>query len=271
MKTAVVTGANKGIGFHIARRLAAAGCRVVLACRDAARAEEAGAEIRRTTSAEVKVLVMDVADSDSVASAAERVHLLYPEGFHILVNNAGFAFKMAAVEPFGAQAEKTVGVNYFGTLAVCANFIPLMVRDGTARVVNVGSMAGELSCLTEVSLRRELMNDTLSVEDLSGYMLEFIALAQIGKHRERGWPDNTYRVSKVGVHMLTRILSENAAFRHVKINVCCPGHCRTDMAGQAAPKSAEQGAETPVWLALEAPSQTLGTGEYYKEKVKAKF
>lgn len=172
-KVAVVTGANKGIGYQIVRGLRQQldpGSTIYLGSRDLGRGQAAKAQIEAERSslaptaesspssapapaagplAEVRVLQLDLTDEASMAAAAAELRRAHPDGIDILVNNAGFAFKAAAAEPAAVQAKVTLGVNYFGTLRVCEHLVPLL-RPPYGRVVNVGSMAGGLGSWSQV-------------------------------------------------------------------------------------------------------------------------
>jgi NAD(P)-dependent dehydrogenase (short-subunit alcohol dehydrogenase family) len=83
-------------------------------------------------------------------------------------------------------------------------------------------------------------------------MRRFVAEVAAGTHEASGWPSSAYRVSKIGLNALTRIIASELArdARGILCNAACPGWVRTDMGGPHASRSAEEGAETPVWLAL---------------------
>jgi len=267
-KVAVVTGSNKGIGFFIAKKLAEAECAVVMACRDQGRMDAAISEIRATVpTATLTGVCCDVADEGSVVKAAAAVRALYPAGVNILVNNAGFAFKVDATDPFGYQAKVSIGINYFGVLAMTTQFLPLMVQDGNSRIVTVGSRAGELGDL-KPNLVVELTRPDLSVAQLTAFMNEFIDLATAGTHQDRGWKDSAYGASKTAANLLSAVLARDPAFLKIQVNACCPGWCRTDMAGMEATSSAEEGADTPVWLALQGAGST---GKFFAERKEIPF
>ena len=92
-------------------------------------------------------------------------------------------------------------------------------------------------------------------------MHSFIAGVDLGAWHERGWPRDVYGVSKAGLTAMTRAwaLELDADRRGIMVHACCPGWCRTDMGGDKATRSADEGADTPVWLALELA--TLGQGQ----------
>ncbi len=134
-RRAVVTGANAGLGLQVAHGLAAHGADVVLACRNAAKAEAAAAEIRtRTPGAAVSVGTLDLSDLDSVAAFAAT----QSGRLDLLVNNAGL---MATDEARTAQGvEMQFGVNHLGHFALTARLLPLLLATPGSRVGSMSSM-----------------------------------------------------------------------------------------------------------------------------------
>lgn len=121
-------------------------------------------------------------------------------GIDILVNNAGIAFKAAATEPMGHQAEVTIKTNYFSTKNVCNTLFPLL-KDG-ARVVNVSSSVGWLAQMQgkdpgNAELKKKFASPNLTVAEVDDLMNQFINAAKDGSYADKGWPGSTYRVSKV--------------------------------------------------------------------------
>jgi len=243
MPVAVVTGANKGVGFQIARLLAREGCDVVLGSRDAGRGEAACQAIfSELPNAKVVSMPLDLNDPKRLAGAAEDVKRMFGH-VDILLNNAGFAFKIAAKEPFGQQARETIDINYFGTLAVYRSFLPLL-RPG-AHVVDVSSHAAVFRRLSK-PLQDKILSNDLTVDQLSALMDQFVSEASSGSHNQKGWINTAYGVSKIGMTTLSRLMARDHP--ELIINACSPGWVRTDMAGPNAQLSPEQGADTPVWL-----------------------
>lgn len=270
MKVAVVSGANKGIGFHIARGLCKglpASSTVYIGSRDAGNGERAVAAINAEgLRSEAKFLQLDLSDEASISAAATSLQEAHPDGIDVLINNAGFAFKNAATESTGVQAEVTLGVNYYGTRSVCAALMPLMKSNG--RVVNVGSMAQ--SMVTGV-LQEKLLSPSLDLAELDRLCADFVRDAQAGIDlASKGWPTSTYAMSKAAVHGLTRVhaAQQLVAGNGVTVNVCCPGWCKSDMAGwDRPPKTAEEGADTPVYLALlDGVDCDAPTGCFFSER-----
>lgn len=263
-KVALVTGANKGIGFEIARLLLVNHhFHVIVAGRSADRVQEAIGKLQQL-SPNVSPAVIDLDQPATATKAVAELQAQFGQ-IDVLVNNAGMAFKSAATEPFGQQALETMRANYHGTVAVTQALLPL-VRNPGGRIVNVSSRAGNLAKLS-VEKRGKLEDPTLTTEALSAELDDFVRLAASNAHRDAGWPDTAYGTTKIGVTLYTRILAREHP--GLSVTACCPGWCRTDMAGQSAPRTAEEGADTPVWLATtEEPVQS---GQFYAERARVEF
>jgi len=137
-RLALVTGANSGLGLETARALAARGARVLLACRDPERGEQARQALAPIASAGIEVLAMDLADLASVARAAEQVATSHGQ-LDLLINNAGV---MAPPRQLSRQGyELQFAVNHLGHFALTQALLPLLKARAGARVVHVSSGA----------------------------------------------------------------------------------------------------------------------------------
>ncbi|XP_066226347.1 carbonyl reductase [NADPH] 1 [Saccopteryx leptura] len=267
-RVALVTGGNKGIGFAITREL----CRqfsgdVMLTARDEARGRAAVQKLQ-AEGLSPHFHQLDIDDLQSIRVLRDFLRKEYG-GLDVLVNNAGIAFKVNDPTPFHIQAEVTMKTNFFGTQNVCTELLPLMKPQG--RVVNVSSFVSIRalkSCSPE--LQQKFRNDAISEEELVGLMNKFVEDTRNGVHQKEGWPNTAYGVTKIGVTVLSRIqarkLSEHRRGDKILLNACCPGWVRTDMAGPNATKSPEEGAETPVYLALLPPDAEGPHGQFVSEK-----
>lgn len=201
VKVAVVTGANKGIGFAIVRGL----CKrfdglVYLTSRDEERGKKAIYQLK-TEGLNPNYHQLDVTKSSSVEKFRDFIKEKHG-GIDILVNNAAIAFKANATEPIAVQAEDTLFVNYFSLVSTCEILFPIL-RQG-ARVVNVSSSAGHLTNIPSEALRRKFLDPKLTVAQLSEMMQQYIDMAKQGTQATE-WGNSSYAVSKVGVTALTKI------------------------------------------------------------------
>jgi len=263
MALAIVTGANKGIGLETCRALARSGNfkTVYLTSRNESLGREALKDIEKSIDGlpcAVKYHQLDIADEASIGKFRDYIEANYKH-FDVLVQNAGFAYKQAATDPFEVQAKYTLAINFWGTLHMLQSFYPL--ANENARIVNVSSMISQ-STMNNFTPRfgnpigRELhsINTALTLERLTELATQFVADCEQKKNVEVGWPQTSYGVSKLLVNGLTRIYGKKAREegRGVLVNCCCPGFVKTDMSShnERATKVPTQGCETSVWLAM---------------------
>jgi NAD(P)-dependent dehydrogenase (short-subunit alcohol dehydrogenase family) len=228
-KVALITGANKGIGFEIARKLGKQGITVLVGARDLDKGVPA-VETLKNEGIDAQAVKIDVTDEKSIEEARNFVEQRFGK-LDILVNNAG-------VLPDGEQTASTIPLemlrqvfetNVFGVVAVTQSFLPLLRNSPAGRVVNLTSSLGSL---------------TLNADPKSPmYATKYPA----------------YNTSKAALNMITVHFAYELRDTPIKVNAACPGWVRTDMGGPSAPGTAEQGADTPTWLAtLPADGPTGG-------------
>jgi len=238
-RIALVTGATRGIGHAIARSLASSGMHVIVAGRDALLGKKVASDLGNAVFRE-----LEVTDPNSIEAAAGWIASEYG-GLDVLVNNAGIALDGLDA----AVARRTLDVNFVGTMRVTDRLLPRFRRN--ARIVMVSSGMGEVSCLS-AELRNEVTDASLDRARLLAFTERFVSEVTRGTHAKRGWPSSAYRVSKVAMNAYTRIVARELAkdARQILVNAACPGWVRTAMGGAHAPRAPEEGARTPVWLAL---------------------
>ncbi len=211
-KIALVTGANKGIGFEICRQLGKEGVHIILTSRDIVKGK-AATEKLGGEGIDVQYHPLDVTQPESVESIHKYVKREYKR-LDILINNAGVYIdnRHSLLKMDYEVYKSTMATNVDGPLLLTQAFVPLMRVQNYGRIVNVSSGIGELSDLNS------------------------------------SWP--AYRLSKIMLNLQTRIFAQELRGSNILINAACPGWVRTDMGGSAAPRSVENGADTAVWLAL---------------------
>lgn len=232
-RTALITGANRGIGQQVAQCLASDGWDVLVGSRDRDKGNATAARLRKLTGGRLKAVELDVTSDSSVATAAQKLR----DGavrIDALVNNAGVYG--AARGPDGVA--RTIETNFFGPLRVTLAMLPLL-RDG-ASITNVTSGLGELSNL-DPAHRRKLSEPSLTRADLVELMRGFV------RDGGTGWGTDAYGVSKAALDALTRVLARELAPRGIRVNSTCPGWVRTTMGGRHAPRSVEEGAASVLF------------------------
>lgn len=249
-KLVVVTGANKGIGLEIARRLAHnSQFSVILCSRDLAAGQAAATSIGGRVSA----MQLDIENEESVKSFAAAVQ----PNIWALVNNAGIAFKGDAFDE--SVARTTFSCNYYGTVRITSALLPLLVPGG--HVINVSSRAGLLK-LVSPELQQRFLAPDMATDALTALCEEFCTSVADGTFASKGWSKTCYGSSKIAMSAYSRVCARlNPTLR---INAICPGWCKTDMAGwERPPKTAADGADTVCYL-LE--TDTSATGKFFAER-----
>jgi NAD(P)-dependent dehydrogenase (short-subunit alcohol dehydrogenase family) len=232
-QVALVTGSNRGIRLEIVKQLAMKKIQVILTSRNSASGEAAAKKLARN-GAKVMSMELDVTNQISVDNLLDGVEKTFGR-LDILVNNAGILIDKDNVPASNAALETvktTLETNLIGAWRMCKAFIPLMKRNSYGRIVNVSSGAGE-----------------------------FEYMATSGGY----WP--AYSVSKTGLNALTIMLASELKRINILVNAVCPGWVRTDMGGSNAPRSAEEGAVTPVWLATLPNGGPTGHNFLDKEQI----
>jgi NAD(P)-dependent dehydrogenase (short-subunit alcohol dehydrogenase family) len=271
-QVAVVTGGNRGIGYEIARSCVRAGFKVVLAARNEANGQAAARDLG------CEFVKLDLDDAGSISACASEVQRRHGQ-IDVLINNAARAYKHADQTAWTTKTRTTVKTNFFGTLAVCEAFLPLIKPGG--RLVNVASMAGHLRILPSQVLLQEFASaDTsLTKQRLAELMAQFIqdveacpstasAPGPDWPHVAKGWPSNSYGMSKLGEIALTKIYARELRSRGISANCCCPGSVATDMNPRGSLTPA-QGADTPVWLAVQTAE--AATGQFFKQRTPVRW
>ena len=235
-RIALVTGANKGIGFEVARDLTRKNFHVFLGARDekagTAAAEKLNQELKRQVHGEetgrgaVTALKIDISKPESIKRAAEEFSRS-TDRLDVLINNAGILLDddkdvlMVAPEIF----ETTLRTNTVGALLVSQAFVPFLKKSDAPRIVNVSSGGGQLADGAD------------------------------------GWAP-AYCISKTALNGVTVQLA--AALPKFAVNSVCPGWVRTDMGGSNATRSVLEGAAGVVWLASEAPQKE--TSKFFRDR-----
>ncbi|MDH1539588.1 SDR family oxidoreductase [Stutzerimonas stutzeri] len=231
IRIALITGANKGIGLEIARRLAQVGVTVIVGARDPERAAAAVHDLVSQGLA-ARSVAIDLTDHASITAAAQQIENDYGK-LDILVNNAGIVdAKDGPPSTSSAEAARRImDTNFIGTLAVTQAMLPLLRRAPAARIVNLSSSLGSL---------------TVNGDRSSPYY----SARLIG-----------YNASKAALNMLTVQLAEELRDTAIVVNSVSPGYVRTDLTGHNGFMTPEEGARLPVQYALLSADDAV-TGQF---------
>ncbi|MDP9868894.1 MULTISPECIES: SDR family oxidoreductase [Streptosporangium] len=215
MTTALITGANKGIGFETARLLGERGMTVLIGARDEERGRAAADRLGQ------RYVPLDVTDPASAQAAAKWIEKEYGT-LDVLINNAGVTGGPEELTPSGISLEAVRGVyetNVFGVITVTNAMLPLLRTSKAGRIVN---MSSELGSLTYAS-------DPESALWAHSYV--------------------AYNSSKSALNMITVAYAKELLETPIKVNAANPGYCATDLNGHTGFRTAEQGAAIAVHLA----------------------
>ena len=222
---ALVTGGNRGIGFAIAQGLLQKGLMVIITARSLEKAKQAAEKLQAY--GEVVPIELDVTDDNSIEQAVETI-AQNTSKLDVLINNAGI-YPDNGVNILNISRDlldSTLNANTFGAIRMVQNFLPFLEKSTDARVINVSSNMGALQDLTATA--------------------------------------PSYCLSKFALNGATIMLSQALRSKGITVNSIDPGWVRTDMGGDNASRSPEQGADTAIWLATEA--QRNETGKFWRDR-----
>ncbi|MEH2462301.1 SDR family oxidoreductase [Nostoc sp.] len=219
-KIALITGANKGIGFEIARQLGFRGATVLVGARDIARGEEAANKLR-SNQIDARTIQLDVIDQKTIDSAGKQIESEFGK-LDILVNNAGIVSDGDRFPPSQVDIETlrhTYETNVFGVFAVTKALLPLLKKSKAGRIVNLSSGLGSLT----------------QNSDPNSEFADFRYLA--------------YNSSKTALNAITVVLAGELKDTPIKVNAADPGFTATDINQHRGYRTVEQGAIAAVRLA----------------------
>lgn len=229
---ALISGANKGIGFEAARGLGAKKITILVGARDQWRGQTA-VEKLRAEGADARFVRLDVTDPATIARAVQWIGEEYGR-LDILINNAGIGEwnnKPSSVDL--AKVREVYETNFFGPVAMIQAMLPLLRNSKHGRIVNVTSTLGSLA----------------TAADPNSGLGDFLALG--------------YCTSKSALNSMTIQFAKELRDTRIKVNAICPGYCATDLNNHSGPRSASQGAVAVIQYA------TLGddgpTGGFFND------
>ncbi|MFN3396564.1 MAG: SDR family oxidoreductase [Thermodesulfovibrionales bacterium] len=228
-KIALVTGANRGLGFETSRQLARMGIKVLMGARRVSKGREAAKKLQKE-GLDVEFILLDVTNPEHIKEVKKYIEGRFGK-LDILVNNAGMIHREEplisnSVETISPKAiRKTFDVNFFGAVELTQALLPLIKKSQAGRIVNVSSILGSLTYQSEESD-------------------EFKPFA--------------YDASKAALNQFTIHLAAALKDTNIKVNSAHPGWVKTDMGGPDAPMDVTEGAKTAVRLATLGPEGSTG-------------
>jgi NAD(P)-dependent dehydrogenase (short-subunit alcohol dehydrogenase family) len=235
-KIALVTGANKGIGFETVRQLGEKGYTILVGARDETKGAEA-IEKLKSEGFDAHFVKIDSTDQETIKNAAQRVGEKYGK-LDVLINNAGIAidgeYKPSEVSP--DLLRQTFDTNFFGVIAVTQAFLPLIRKSDAGRIVNVSSGLGSLTQNSDPNWQF--------------YQVKPLA----------------YNSSKTALNAFTVILAHELKDTNIKVNSADPGFTATDLNGNRGTKTVAEGASIITDLATLSEDGT--TGGYFDDNGK---
>ncbi len=227
-KIALITGANKGIGYEVARQLGKQNCTVLIGARDVKLGEEAAAKLKKEN-IDARFIQLDVTNRDSIKAANTKIEKEFGR-LDILVNNAGINVRGDG-PPSSADVDAVIRViqtNFIGALAVAQAMLPLIRKSAAGRIVNVSSELGSITGFGDPNWK-------------------FASVKFIG-----------YCASKAAMNMMTAQLAAEVRDTNIKVNAVNPGYTATDLNNHQGPQTIEEGSAETIRAALLADDGPTG-------------
>ncbi|GAB3949762.1 SDR family oxidoreductase [Spirosoma harenae] len=234
MKTVLITGANKGIGFETAKQLATLGYRVYIGSRDQQKGREAVETLKAAGLTQIASIQLDVTSLESVKKA--RIELESKiDALDILINNAGISGEQPQTFAAGEMAtlRNLFDTNFFGTVQTTQQFLPLLNKSAQPVIINVSSEVGSLTL--QASEGKSLNWDLYSA----------------------------YGSTKTALNAFTIMLANELKGTAFRVNSVTPGYTATDLNQHKGFKTAEEGARPIVQIATQPDD--VATGKFYKD------
>lgn len=231
---ALITGANKGIGFETARQLAQKGIKVLLGARDEKRGLES-ANLLKSEGLDVEYVNVDVDNLETHKSVGNYIQENYGK-LDILINNAGVMEEPKPTSQLSIDVyRKVFETNFFNLISLTQTLLPLVRKSDAGRIVNLSSILGSLTVHS----------------DPNSFIYNFKLPA--------------YNISKTALNAFTVHLAHELKDTNIKVNSAHPGWVKTDMGGENAPMELVDGAKTSVWLAT-LPSDGPNGGFFHMQE-----
>ncbi|KAL9240695.1 hypothetical protein vseg_014883 [Gypsophila vaccaria] len=263
--TSIVTGANRGIGFEIAKKLAKLGVTVILTSRDITKGQLALDLLKSQGLADfIHFAPLDISQPSSILSFASWFHLHFGV-LDILVNNAAVSFN-GIHENSVEHAETVIKTNYHGPKLLIEALLPFFRSSSSkSRILNVTSRLGLTMNVRNPRIKAILEDEeTLNKDAIEGVVNSFLRHVKDGVWETEGWPEywTDYSVSKLALNAYSKLLAKELENRNITVNCFCPGFTQTGMTGNTGSRTADNAANVAAKLALLEP-HCLPTGQFF--------
>ncbi|GAB2222984.1 hypothetical protein Droror1_Dr00017117 [Drosera rotundifolia] len=260
--TAIVTGANRGIGYYLAKTLAESGLSVVLTARDPTKGLKA-VQTLRDQGLHAHFGSLDVSDPASISAFAAWFKLNFGV-LDILVNNAAISFN-GVHENSVKHADIVMTTNFYGPKKLIEALLPLFRRSPTkSRILNISSRLGLLDRTRNPTIKVTLGDEeNLTEERIEGVVKKFLEQVNNGTWESEGWPETwtDYAVSKMALNAHSKLLARRIKDSNIVVNCFCPGFTQTSMTGGKGSRTADVAARIAASVVLAQPEQ-LQTGKF---------
>jgi len=263
MKTALVTGGNRGIGLEICKQLQARGFTVIMGSRDMEKGMVAAASLGKNVIAKQ----LDVTSEESIQNLYNFLKLEIGN-LDVLINNAGIGEKSFGVKESAlGKAKDFLEANVYGAKQIRKVIAPVLRKSG---IIPQRAMAGSVNLddvryLMETNLYGSWRMIQLMIPLLKnsedGRIINISS--GLGELKRLSGDYPAYSLSKTSLNALTIMLDNELSESGIKVNALDPGWVRTDMGGADAPGNVSQGADTAVWLATE---EEIPHGKFFRDR-----
>jgi len=263
----LVTGANKGIGFYVVKKLLnepfVNNTIILLGSRDLKRGQDALEQLGSPSN--VHLLQLDMSSTESINQAVSEIQEKYDGQLDIIINNAAILTKELTVD----AARKTFAVNYYGVKLLNEQLFPIISENG--RIINVSSqVAAMVLHESSVALQEKYTSPTLTIKELDQLVEDFISAIETNTLGDLGYRSGTYPmiygISKAVLNTLTEIEArEWSTAKNLLVVSVSPGFCATDMTEHSPnARSPELGADS-ILHAVNTPHGELKNGGFYRD------
>ncbi len=245
VRSILITGANKGIGYATIERLLGQKTQyeIILTARNRKRGLDALEKLQKDYSASTSELVfqeLDVSSSQSIDRFVDWIKTEHNGNIDVIVNNAGVNTEANVKERLD-----TIQINLLGAIELTEKLMPYLSPDG--KVIMISSENGQLSWQSK-EIRKKLEDNTITRERFDEIVAELIETTKKLSHTGIGWSESTYDNTKVLLNAYTRWILVKMVTGDQQCYTVDPLWCRTEMGTSIAPYSVERGADTPVYL-----------------------